>query len=151
MSLGDVCPKNFGSGLPYGVVSEASKPSVGASWQRLAVDRPISVSICNPFRFKSFPYQFFKIWHNTFPFQTIYSNLIPRSNAIKSFTNTLLLWNQFVSNPISLNPLKLYPFQSNLSKMNPFQSNQVLIFAYSNISKPIQSFNNRVSSSVKYF
>ena len=24
MSLGDVCPKNFGSGLPYGVASEAS-------------------------------------------------------------------------------------------------------------------------------
>ena len=31
-------------GLPYDVASKASKPSAGASWQRLAVGRPISAS-----------------------------------------------------------------------------------------------------------
>ena len=48
MSLEGVCPKNFGSGLPYGVacevsnlVSKASKPSAGASWQRPAIGRSI--------------------------------------------------------------------------------------------------------------
>ena len=39
-----VCPKHFGSGLPYGVASIASMPSAGASWQRPAVGRPISAS-----------------------------------------------------------------------------------------------------------
>ena len=34
-------------GLPYGVVSAASKPSAGTSWQRLAVGRPISASFSN--------------------------------------------------------------------------------------------------------
>ena len=52
MSLEGVCPKNFGSGLPYGIasevsnlVSEASKPSAGASWQRPTIGRPISASL----------------------------------------------------------------------------------------------------------